>query len=125
MFPIDIKVLNELAAQVPILQSLPPSAQNLVFVGLAVQGIIGGARKVITNKTTAEEQPAHWFNRFIGRNGPLVNVALGFGLGYGTTIGWHLGLLGGALSSWSFAFLNKFLLPSLKATLEKFKPKEA
>lgn len=126
MTPIDVSVLDELVATVPMLEKLTPNLRGLIYTGVMVQMLLGAIRLGVTRrkvrKVGVPDAELHPFNRFLGRFGPVVNIGLGAAIAVVTTIPMEIGLLGGAFSSFTFALLHKTGIPMIQKAMSAIKP---
>lgn len=119
---IDLSFLYQLAEGLPGLKDLPPDGQMIVFLGVIVQAIMGAFRLAITGTKTKENKPTHWYNRFLERFGPLLNVAWGGAIAAVSSVTVPVGLIGGAFSSYTFALVNKTVKPAIENVANRAKP---
>lgn len=117
MFPIDVAPLDSVAASIPVLKQFSPEFRGVIITGVLVQAFLGAVRMAVTKKQGQEAAPKHWMNRFMGRFGPVVNVGLGVLFGLGTTMPMAVAAVGGGFSSWTFALVNKTIVPLFQTLL--------
>ena len=84
----------------------PGTVFGLFIIGIATQLIIDAFRTLAGGGSNNTD---HWSAQLVGRFGPALNIFVGIILGVITKNGVVVGLIGGGLSSWTWAFVNKLI----------------